>query len=41
MAEHMKVGLLDPSWVEQRKSEIAKKKDEEDYYARTRAWSTR
>ena len=33
MAEHMKVGLLDPSWVEQRKSEIAKKKDEEDYYA--------
>lgn len=29
----MKIGLLDPSWVEQRKSEIQKKKDEEDYYA--------
>ena len=33
MAEHMKIGLLDPSWVDQRKDEIKKKKDEEDYYA--------
>ena len=34
MAEHMKIGLLDPSWVDQRKTEIQKKKDEEDYYAK-------
>lgn len=33
MAEHMRIGLLDPNWVEQRKTEIQKKKEEEDYYA--------
>ena len=29
----MRIGLLDPAWVEKRKLEIQKKKDEEDYYA--------
>jgi len=33
MDEHMRIGLLDPAWVEKRKLEIQKKKDEEDYYA--------
>jgi len=33
MDEHMRIGLLDPAWVEKRKLEIAKKKDEEDYFA--------
>jgi len=37
MSEHMRIGLLDPAWVEQRKKEIAKKKEEEDYYAQDAA----
>lgn len=37
MTEHMKIGLLDPAWVEQRKREILKKKEEEDYFAQDAA----
>ena len=33
MAEHMRIGLLDPAWVEKRKLDIQRKKEEEDYYA--------
>jgi len=29
----MRIGLLDPAWVEKRKLDIQRKKDEEDYYA--------
>ena len=29
----MRIGLLDPAWVEKRKADIRKKKEEEDYYA--------